>query len=188
MSGAFGCGSYRSVVAGTQNVPRRMTFYPSAYELIQLHKAHREVIRHFYVRDKIFDNKFPGNALANGLFKFVPNRRENYHMRELMESIRRRSIWMHRIKQQREINAKVVENMEVKYGKKAAASMLCFTTPDSNAYFAPHRYQDVANSWPNYWQHPSVNHVVPKPRWRRHRELGGITRVEDPFAVQASDY
>nr|CCD16054.1 unnamed protein product [Trypanosoma congolense IL3000] len=163
MSGAFGRGSYRSVVAGTQNDLRRATFYPCAYELIQLHKAHKEVIRHFYVRDKVFDNKFPGTALANGLFKFVPNRRESYHMRELMESIRRRSIWMHRIKQQREINAKALAMLEQQHGEGFAADAISFTTPDSDAYFAPQRYQDVANSWPNYWQHPSVRHVVPKP-------------------------
>ncbi|KAG8344775.1 hypothetical protein ERJ75_001590100 [Trypanosoma vivax] len=188
MSGALGHGSYRSVVAGTQNTPRRITYYPCAYELIQLRLAHKEVIRHFYIRDKIFDNKFPGTALANGLFKFVPNRRENYHMREVMESIRRRSVWMHRIKQQRALNAKVVNELEERHGKEAAASMLSFATPDSDAYFAPHRYQHVANAWPNYWQHPSLSHVVPKPRWRRVAELGGITRVQDPLTEQANDY
>ncbi|EAN93106.1 hypothetical protein C3747_276g11 [Trypanosoma cruzi] len=188
MSGALGRGSYRSVVAGTRNVPQRLTYYPCAYELMQLHKAHKEVIRHFYVRDKIFDNKFPTTALANGLFKFVPNRRESYHMREVMESIRRRSILMHRIQQQRAINAKVVEELEKGYGKESAAAMLCFTTPDSDAYFNPQRYQSVANAWPNYWQHPSTSHVVPKPRWRRVPELGGITRVQDPLTEQANDY
>ncbi|RNF19211.1 hypothetical protein TcG_04636 [Trypanosoma cruzi] len=188
MSGALGRGSYRSVVAGTRNVPHRLTYYPCAYELMQLHKAHKEVIRHFYVRDKIFDNKFPTTALANGLFKFVPNRRESYHMREVMESIRRRSILMHRIQQQRAINAKVVEELEKGYGKESATAMLCFTTPDSDAYFNPQRYQSVANAWPNYWQHPSTSHVVPKPRWRRVPELGGITRVQDPLMEQANDY
>ncbi|ORC85673.1 uncharacterized protein TM35_000331300 [Trypanosoma theileri] len=188
MSGALGHGSYRSVVAGTQNASQRLTFYPCAYELIQLRRVNKEVIRHFYVRDKIFDNKFPGTALANGLFKFVPNRRESYHIREVMESIRRRSIWMHRIQKQREVNAKVAEGLEKQYGKEAAASMLSFATPDSDAYFNPQRYQNVANAWPNYWQHPSACHVVPKPRWRRVPELGGITRVQDPLTEQANDY
>ncbi|KEG09297.1 hypothetical protein DQ04_05461020 [Trypanosoma grayi] len=188
MSGALGRGSYRSVVAGTQNAPRRLTFYPCTYELIQLHKAHREVMRHFLVRDKIFDNKFPGTALANGLFKFVPNRRENYHMREVMESIRRRAIWMSRIQRQRALNAKVEEALEKQHGKEAAMAMLSFTTPDSDAYFNPQRYQGVANAWPNYWQHPSASHVVPKPRWCRVPELGGITRVQDPLTEQANDY
>ncbi|PWU98340.1 hypothetical protein C4B63_12g390 [Trypanosoma cruzi] len=155
MSGALGRGSYRSVVAGTRNVPHRLTYYPCAYELMQLHKAHKEVIRHFYVRDKIFDNKFPTTALANGLFKFVPNRRESYHMREVMESIRRRSILMHRIQQQRAINAKVVEELEKGYGKESAR--LCFASP-----------RRILT--------PTLTHSVIKV-WRMHGQITGSTRV-----------
>ena len=43
-SGALGRGSYRSVVAGVN--PRRIpTYYSSAYELIQLYRANRDVTR-----------------------------------------------------------------------------------------------------------------------------------------------
>lgn len=185
-SGALGRGSFHSVVAGTQT--RRIpTYYTSAYELIQLHKAHQEVTRNFLVRDKVFDNKFPGCALANGLFKMVPNRRESFHARELTESIRNRSIWMQRIQQQRAINASILNRVAEQFSPAELERHFSYRTPDAGAYFQPQSYT-AANNWPNYWQHPTEKHVVPNPRWRREPELGGITRVYDAVALSAADY
>ncbi|KPI85210.1 hypothetical protein ABL78_5755 [Leptomonas seymouri] len=185
-SGALGRGSYRSVVAAAN--PRRIpTYYPSTYELIQLYRANRDVTRGFLVRDKVFDNKFPGTALANGLFKMVPNKRENYHSRELVEAIRHRTIWIQRIQQQRAINAAILEDAEKELTPEAMVSRFSYQTPDAAAYFSPQKYA-AANNWPNYWQHPTEKHVVPRPRWRREPGLGGITRVHDAVATPIADF
>jgi hypothetical protein len=185
-SGALGRGSYRSVVAGVG--PRRIpTYYPCAYELIQLYRANRDVTRSFLVRDKVFDNKFPGTALANGLFKMVPNKRASFHAREVTEAIRHRTIWMQRIQQQRAINASILADARSVLSPEATVARFSYGTPDAAAYFSPQTYVG-ANNWPNYWQHPSTKHVVPRPRWRREPELGGITRVHDAVATPIADF
>ncbi|KAL7697136.1 hypothetical protein N2W54_008245 [Lotmaria passim] len=185
-SGALGRGSYRSVVAGVN--PRRIpTYYSSAYELIQLYRANRDVTRSFLVRDKVFDNKFPGCALANGLFKMVPNRREGYHAREVTEAIRHRTIWIQRIQQQRAINAAILDDASKELTPAEMTTRFSYQTPDSAAYFSPQKYS-AANNWPNYWQHPTEKHVVPRLRWRREPELGGITRVRDAVATPIADF
>lgn len=185
-SGALGRGSYRSVVAGTRRT-RLPTYYPSSLELIELRKAHQEVTRNFLVRDKVFDNKFPGCALANGLFKMVPNRRESFHSVEVMESIRRRTLWMQRVRQQKAINTAILRRCSKEMTPEQMEKRFSYTTADSAAYFHPEVFSG-ANSWPNFWQHPSQSHVVPKPKWRRVPELGGITRVVSPVADQPMDY
>ncbi|CCW71155.1 unnamed protein product [Phytomonas sp. Hart1] len=185
-SGALGRGSYRSVVAGTRpnNLP---TYYPCVLELIELHKAHQEVLRLFYVRDRIFDNKFPGCSLANGLYKLVPNKRESFHSKEIMESIRRRTIWMQRIRQQRALNANILDRASKTLSSDEMKARFSYKTADADAYFNPLNYTG-ANNWPNYWQHPTMAHVIPKPRWARVPELGGITRVQDSISVPSVDY
>lgn len=193
-SGALGRGSFHSVVAGVQRSSSRPTYYHCSYELLQLHKAHLDVLHHFAVRDKVFDNKFPGCAMANGLFKFIPTRRERYHMRELMEAVRRRSIWMTRIANQRAINERILRRAAHAAGggsgagETELAKRFSFRTPDADAYFQPASFH-AANTWPNFWQHPTQRHVIPQPRWRRVPELGNITRVEeDGRCLGAVDY
>ncbi|KAG5475516.1 hypothetical protein LSCM4_04098 [Leishmania orientalis] len=185
-SGALGRGSFHSVVAGA-NPNRIPTYYNAAYELIQLHRAHRDVTRNFLVRDKVFDNKFPGCSLANGLFKMVPNKRDNFHTRELTESIRHRTIWAQRIQQQRAINTAILEDAKKELSPAQLEDRFSYRTPDAAAYFSPQEYT-AANNWPNYWQHPTEKHVVPRPRWRREPELGGITRVRDAVATPVADF
>lgn len=186
MSGALGHGSFHSVVAGTKQC-FRPTFYSSSYELLQLHRAHLDVINSFHRRDKIVDNKFPGCAFANGIFKLGPYKRENYHMRELMEAIRKRSIWMARVSQQRKINDYIISRAKQSLTPAQLEKRFSFHTKDADVYFQPQRYT-AANTWPNYWQHPTQNHVVPRPRWRRVPELGHITRVQDSITCPAMDY
>lgn len=184
--GALGRGSYQSAIAGT--VAHRLpVYYPSAYELVQLHSSHREVVQNFLVRDKVFDNKFPASAVANGLFKMPPSRREMFHEKDVVESIRKRSIWMKRIAQQRAINAAILRRAEQEMSPQDMEARFSYRTPDADAYFNPSQYT-AANNWPNYWQHPTERHVVPKPRWRRVPELDGITRVQDPLTLPAMDF
>lgn len=45
------------------------------------------------------------------------------------------------------------------------------------------------NAWPNFWQHPSRRDaLVPRPKWERHPELGGITRVHSPVSEYSGHY
>lgn len=185
-TGALGRGSYRTVVAGT-HMNRLPTYYPGSLELIELHRAHQEVLRNFFVRDKTFDNKFPGCAMANGLFKMVPNKRENFHSREVMDSVRRRTIWIQRLKQQRAINAAILSRAAKELTREQMEARFSYATPDTDAYFNPKSFT-AANNFPNFWQHPTTIHVVPKPKWRRAPELGGITRVVEAVTMPSSDY
>lgn len=186
MTGALSRGSFYSVVAGTKH-QFRPTYYSSSYELLQLHKAHRDVINHFIVRDKVFDNKFPGCSIANGLFKMVPNKRENYHMRELTESIRKRSIWMSRIANQRRANNSILLRASKALPDCELEKRFSCKTADADAYFNPRQHKG-SNTWPNYWQHPSQKHVIPTPRWKRVPQMDNITRVQDPITCPSMDY
>jgi hypothetical protein len=185
VSGVLGRGSYRSVVAGT-TAARKISpsYHPCANELVELNIAHDNVVRNFYVRDRIFDNKMEKLKIANGLFKFNPDRRKNFHMENVMQSIRRRSFWMTRIQQQRAINAQMVKEAE-EQGRPHPAEAL--RTADSDAYFRPKQFKGAVN-WPNFWQHDAYAHVVPKARWQRHPELKGITRVVSAATPQANDF
>ncbi|EPY23523.1 hypothetical protein STCU_03520 [Strigomonas culicis] len=117
----------------------------------------------------------------------VPNKRQNFHNRELMESIRRRTIWIHRIKQQRDINNAILSDASKCMSEAELEARFSYKTADSAAYFKPASYKG-ANSCPNFWQHSTERHVIPAARWRRVPELGGITRVEGALAEQASGY
>lgn len=186
-SGALGRGSFYSGIGGTKSY-FRPTYYPSAYELVQLHRIHLQILNHFSVRDRVIDNKFPGCSFANGIFKLGPRKREEYHMRELMELIRKRSILITRIKNQRIINTRIIQSATKKLTPEQVRKRFSFQTPDSNAYFNPRSFT-AANHWPNYWQHPTQKHVIPRPRWRRVPEFDNITRVQDPVASPlALDY
>lgn len=185
LSGVLGRGSYRSVVAGTSSARKiAPTYHPCSNELIQLNLAHNEVVKNFYVRDRIFDNKIEALKFANGMFKFNPRRRQEFHMNDVMQSVRRRSFWMTRIQQQRAINAQLVKEAE-EQGRPHPAESL--RTADADAYFRPKALKGAVN-WPNFWQHESAAHVVPKARWQRHPELKGITRVVSAATPQANDY
>lgn len=185
VSGVLGRGSYRSVVAGTSSVRKiAPSYHPCSNELVELNRAHNEVVRDFYVRDRIFDNKIEALKFANGMFKFNPERRKRYHMEDVMPAIRRRSFWMTRIQQQRAINAQLVKAAE-EQGRPHPAEAL--RTADADAYFRPKQFSGAVN-WQNFWQHPSASHVVPQARWQRHPELKGITRVVSAATPQANDY
>lgn len=185
VSGVLGRGSYRSVVAGTSSVRKiAPSYHPCARELNELNCAHQDVIRKFYVRDRIFDNKMDRLKFANGMFKLSPDRRRKFHMEDVMQSIRRRSFWLVRIQQQRAINAQLVKEAE-EQGKPHPAEAL--RTADSDAYFKPKQFKGAVN-WPNFWQHESCRHMVPNARWQRHPELKGITRVASAASAQANDY
>lgn len=184
LSGALGRGTYRRVIAGAEHNPVPARYHACADELIQLQAAHREVTRKFLVRDKIFDNKFSSNKIVNGLFKMTPARRESWHFNDVIPDIRRRSIWMKRIQQQRAINSQLEEEAS-KRNLPHPSSFLA--TADADAYFKPKSAKTV-NNWPNFWQHPTAEHVVPRPQWQRHPELDGITRVAQSISHQANDY
>jgi hypothetical protein len=185
-SGALGKGTYRAVIAGLAE-KREFTpkYHTCSTELLMLHQAHRAVLRSFYVRDKILDSKFPSNSRTNGLFRLIPRRRYAWHFANVMPSIRQRTIWMSRIHAQRKINAELIEAAS-KSGVEHPAAALA--TADAAAYFAPQSFAG-ANHWPNFWQHSSMRHVLPKAQWERHPELGGITRVStSSLGRQANDY
>lgn len=186
-SGALGRGSFYSVIGGSKPY-FRPTYYPSAYELLQLHRTHLQILNNFAVRDKVIDNKFPGCSFANGIFKLGPRKRENYHMKELMELIRKRSILMTRINNQRAINNRIFHSASKILTAEQLKKRFSFQTPDSNVYFNPQLYT-AANTWPNYWQHPTQKHVIPRPRWSRVPEFDNITRVQEPLTYPlALDY
>lgn len=187
VSGVLGRGSYRSVIAGTHHAngsSPSLTYHSCANELVSLNEAHREVVRLFYIRDRIFDNKTLKYQFVNGLYKFHPERRAAFHMNDVMQAIRRRSFWMQRIQQQRAINEKVAAEALARGAPHPSEAL---RTKDAAAYFSP-RSLSAAVNWPNFWQHPSNAHLVPKVRWERHPELKGITRVVHRAAPQANDY
>lgn len=185
-SGALGQGTYRAVIAGIadkRDSPH--VFHSCANELLMLHQSHRAVLRNFYVRDKVLNSLFPSNSPTNGLFRLVPQRRQQWHMDHVMPSIRRRTLWIARIQAQRRINAGLIDAAS-KAGMEHPAAAL--ETADAAAYFAPQKFT-AANHWPNFWQHSSMRHVIPRAEWERHPELGGITRVSTAsLGRQANDY
>lgn len=191
LSGVLGRGSYRSVIAnssGKKGLPRNQpgteTFHACANEMIALNQAHAEVTKLFYVRDRIFDNKSPALAFANGIFKFAPQRRQIFHAQDLTQAIRRRSFWMMRIQRQRAINQALEEQASAR-GIPQPSSQL--KSADADAYFRPKEHK-TSVPWTDFWHHPSRQHLVPKPHWERHPELKGITRVHNPVRAQANDF
>ena len=176
-SGALGRGTYQAVIAGAV---RRSTpsYYAGALELAQLAEAHRDVQRGFAIRDAVFEPLFPEAAPLAGTYRLTPKQREKHHMYTVMRDIRKRTILLTRIRQQRQVNHSIAETRGAREPELSA---------DAAAYFAP-QHNKATNNWPNFWQHQSANHVVPRPQWRRHAELGGITRVQQAPSVYAKSY
>jgi hypothetical protein len=171
-SGALGRGTYQSVVAGT--VPRRVpSRYSSASEITRLYGLHRTVLTSLAIRDSVFTPMFPEASPLSSTYRLPPQERTSYHQNAVMRNIRKRSIVLARIQQQRTVNRSTPHAPT--------------TSPDAAAYFMPSTNQQT-NSWPNFWQHESARHVVPRPVWRRRADLGGITRVETPLAIYSKTY
>jgi hypothetical protein len=175
-SGALGRGTYQSVIAGTA---RRATptYYNSAADLSRLPELQREVQMAFAVRDSVFTPQFPEASPVAGVYRMPSKERRDSHLNRVMPLIRKRTILLERLREQR------LRNTEAMGGSRVDVS----ATPDSAAYFAPRRHK-ATNNWPNFWQHDTMKHVVPDVRWRRRADLGGITRVEDAVPVYSKDY
>ena len=182
-SGALGRGTYHSVIAGTStSLPK--VYHSCANEIAQLNQQHRVVQKMLLIRDAPFNNKFPEAAKMNGLYRLQPKRRHVWQLNNVMTAIRKRSMLLARVRRQQAINAELISEAE-KQGQPDPRQKL--VTADSAVYFAPKR-QTAVNACPNFWQHESQQHVVPKPRWERHPELGGITRVHDTVSAYSADY
>ena len=220
-SGALGRGSYQSVVAGAQSKHLRtktrrknvQAYYPLGPELIALKEQHQSVQKKFYIRDSIFDNRMKETRKVNGMFKLPPDQRLAYHYQEVMPAIRKRTITMIRVQQQRAINDAILgecisvedpipggapkKGIKIRFGNSDTISTItydaerdpraAFVSADANVYFAPMEHQGT-NPYPNYWQHETVRHVVPQAVWRRHPEMGGITRVHNVLKEGPTSY
>jgi hypothetical protein len=182
-SGALGRGTYHSVIAGSSTALPAV-YHSCANEIAQLDEAHRTVQKKLLIRDGVFNNKFPEAAKMNGMYRLPPKRRNAWHIQEVMPAIRKRSMLLERVRRQQQINAGLVDEAKERGQPDPRAALV---TADSAVYFAPLR-QTTHNAWPNFWQHPSQRHVVPAPKWERHPELGGITRVHDNVSAYATDY
>ena len=188
--GALGRGSYQSVLAGTHTLPVAPQFYPAATERLALMRYESQARYNFLVRDAMFDNKMPDAAMVNGHFRLVPGARMQWHYNRVMASLRRREITRRRIAQQEEINDRVLREEQTKNTAKSRGPgptpIERLRTPDAEAYFDPTKF--AGNHWPNFWQHPSQGHLIPKPQWRRFPELGNITRVIERHKPLTSHY
>ena len=172
-SGALGRGTYQSIVAGTVRRPTPQ-YYVSAGELLRLHDAHADVQKSMLIRDAVFDPLFPEAAPVAGTYRLSPEQRKARHLYEVMPAIRKRSIVLSRLRQQRRANDK-------------AGAPKPRMTADAAAYFAPQQHVGT-NCQPNFWQHKASRHVLPNPQWRRRADLGGVTRVEGNLALYSKDY
>lgn len=175
--GSAGRGSYQSVLAGAV-YKITASYHPCALELLTLQKYNSRVVKSFLIRDKIIDNLSPDRWVANGHFRLNQQRRQVWHVDEVMVNIRRRSILLQRLMEQRRRNEEA---------RKSVGGVAPPRPADFAMYFSPKEAKGV-NCWPNFWQHPSQGHLVPKPRWERCEHLGGITRVVDPVSRHATDY
>lgn len=162
-SGALGRGTYQSVISGTRH-SAAPSYHHCAGELVRLLELHRNVQTTIAIRDAVFQPRFPEAAKLAGTYRLTPRARREWHTSEVMRQIRKRSILLTRLRQQRRINAKL---------DAPAAS----PSPDAAVYFAPAQATAV-NSWPNFWQHGSRRHVIPAVEWERRADLGGITRTK----------
>eukprot|EP00009_Paramoeba_aestuarina_P013119 CAMPEP_0201533888 /NCGR_PEP_ID=MMETSP0161_2-20130828/54630_1 /ASSEMBLY_ACC=CAM_ASM_000251 /TAXON_ID=180227 /ORGANISM="Neoparamoeba aestuarina, Strain SoJaBio B1-5/56/2" /LENGTH=147 /DNA_ID=CAMNT_0047938199 /DNA_START=61 /DNA_END=504 /DNA_ORIENTATION=- len=134
--------------------------------------AERSVRDNFLVRDKIFDHRMPDGALVNGHFRLTPHKRISWHYDRVMTSIRKRTILQKRVDRQRLINERVIA--DALQGNSPDPRVL-LQSADADAYFKPLKFS--GNHWPNFWHHPTKEHLIPKIEWRRYPQLGGITRV-----------
>ena len=160
-------------------------YYPMSQELTQLHDLHRDVLEKFAIRDKVFAPRFAEAAAAKGRFVLTPEARTDYHYQEVMLSIRRRSILLHRIRQQGRINDDAIAQAKARGDKDPREKLI---TADAVAYFNPSALR-YAVAQRNFWQHETQRHLLPRIRWQRHPELGGVTRVSSPqFPVRSGDY
>ncbi|KNH09695.1 hypothetical protein XU18_0380 [Perkinsela sp. CCAP 1560/4] len=173
-TGALGLGSYQSVIAGTHTKSIAAVFYPLSNYHIYLLENDKTVRESFLVRDKIFDNRMPDGAIVNGHFRLIPTKRLAWHYDRVMTGLRRRTIITKRLERQKLINERVIA--EARQNNLPDPRTLLHT-PDADAYFRPLKF--TGNHWPNFWQHPTKEHLVPHPEWRRYPHLGGITRVID---------
>eukprot|EP00760_Papus_ankaliazontas_P007764 PhM_4_TR13512/c0_g1_i1/m.79548 len=174
-SGVLGRGTYQRVISGRPATTIRHRYYPQALEQVYLLEVTKNVRHQFLIRDKIWDNRMPDASFVNGHFALTPIDRQNQHYDKVMPAIRERSLLLERLAQQRAINDAL--EAEAKAQKRPSPKEQ-FRSPDADAYFRPWNFKG-ANNWPNFHQHDQYKHVVPKPMWRRHAELGGITRVHD---------
>ena len=182
-TGALGLGSYQSVIAQTHVKPIAATYFPLSNYFIYVMETNRRVRERFLVRDRIFDNRMPDGALVNGHFRLIPTKRLSWHYDRVMTSIRRRTIMQKRLERQKAINERLIQDAAT---KNLPDPRMKFTTPDADAYFRPQQFS--GNHWPNFWQHPTMRHVIPNPEWRRYPNLGNITRVIEPHKAQTLHY
>ena len=183
-SGVLGRGTYQTVISGAAARLPPHSYYNCARELLELEKCHVDVLKQFYVRDRILDMKLPAGQRAHGHFYLLPMKRRELHLDGVMTAIRKRSLVLMRIRKQRAINQRIVEAQQSEGASNAQGSL---ATPDSDVYFAPMSVT-AYNTWPNFWQHPSECHVIPRVTWQRHKELGGITRVSKSPTLPPSHF
>lgn len=185
-SGATGRGTFQSVIAGASKAhaaaPRR--YHVSAWDHILESILHRRTQHAFLVRDAVFDAKFPEAAAVNGTFRLTPSQRHAWHSAEVMPAVRRRSIALARLRQQRAVNASLLADPAT---AAATAAVAAATTADAAAYFAPRQHRGSVTQ-PDWWKHPTNAALVPRPQWRRHPELGGITRVDTAMQSPSTDF
>ena len=174
-SGALGRGTYQSIIAGTVRRPAPQ-YYAGAGELLRMHDAHAAVQKELVIRDAVFDPLFPEAAKLAGTYRLSQEQRKQRHLYRVMPAIRKRTIYLARLREQRRVNAKT--------GAPAPSEI---ATPDAASYLAPHLHRATV-SQPNFWQHKSSRHLAPNPSWRRRSDLGGATRVEGPIALYSKSY
>ena len=172
-SGVLGKGTYHSIIAGKGSMQPPKSYHVSYFEEHALKVADQLVKKNFLIRDDVFYNKFPHAAAVNGHFKLTPKERHKWHSEEVMPAIRDRTFIQKRIEAQNEINRSLgtISDAQLKY-----------KTSDFEAYTNPSAHKGTVRD-PNYWQHHTRAHVVPRVEWQRFPELGGITRVTKPYTL-----
>eukprot|EP00744_Colponema_vietnamica_P030694 GILI01048166.1.p1 GENE.GILI01048166.1~~GILI01048166.1.p1 ORF type:complete len:188 (+),score=16.95 GILI01048166.1:59-622(+) len=184
-SGATGRGTFQSIIAGTAQARRwSNTYFSLAPQLLELRNIDQEIRKRFFVRDKQFDSRFSAGQALNGSFKHLHFHRQNQHIDEIMPAIRRRTMLLGRIRRQRAINEDIIKTNAAE-GRADPRDVLA--SADAAVYFAPKLHKGTV-AQPNYWQHESNSYVVPKVHWRRHPELGGITRVHNELPKYLSQH
>lgn len=183
-SGATGRGTYQSIIAGTAQARKwTKSYFPLAPQLVELRAVDQNLRKLFFVRDKQFDTRAGAGKLINGSFKHVSGARAGQHL-ALMAEIRKRTLLVARIRRQKAVNNEVIA-ASVAAGLGDPRDRL--VSPDAAAYFQPAKHKYTV-AQPNYWQHKTNSYVIPKQNWRRHPELGGITRVHNAMPVPNSHH
>ena len=176
-----GTASFQSTIAGTA-IGRKWAakYYHLTQELLRLRREDQDIAKTFFVRDKQFDTRFQESQPVFGSFKLSKSKRNDIHLNDIMPAIRRRTMLIRSVNKQQALNNQIMAEAK-KAGRPDPREAL--RTPDSALYFSPKNYKGSV-AQPNYWQHPSNIHVVPKANWERHPELGGITRVHNALPKQ----